>query len=541
MSISFLPKLAMAAAALLPPLAAFQAKDPAKEPTKASISGVVVDALQGKPVKEVKLLLVRSNGTGTPSASKSGEDGAFEFKDLEAGSYVLVAEHARYARQSYGSRAGLMGGTPLTVVEGQALREISFKLQPNAIASGRVLDEDGEPVQNVMVAALKSFYQRGRRQYMPLGTAMTNDLGEFRLANLAAGRYLISATVMRPGTPPKPAGDQPEQSYVPTYYPNSSDASAAAPVEVRAGADVAGLDIKLVKTRSVRVKGKVAGAPKDQPVTVRLVQKGAGILAMFTSPNARVSADGSFEIAGITPGSYTLRAGDPTGMKPLGAGLPVEVADRSIENLILEIQANPELAGVLRVEGDEKPVLKGARIMLEAAAGMSGMPPNTTVNEDGTFTLKNLSPESYFVRVLNGPANCYVSAARVDDRRMEDQGIELGTPGSGKLEIVLRAGGAQVEGVVNGADDKPLGGVTVALIPNSKSYLLYQASLTDQKGAFSFKGVTPGDYKILAWEEVEPNAFQDPEFVKPFESRAENLSLKENDRKAMTIKAVARQ
>jgi hypothetical protein len=53
--------------------------------------------------------------------------------------------------------------------------------------------------------------------------------------------------------------------------------------------------------------------------------------------------------------------------------------------------------------------------------------------------------------------------------------------------------------------------------------------------------VTPGDYKLLAWEDVEPNAYQDPEFVKPFESRAESLSLKKNDHKGVSTKAIPRE
>lgn len=61
---------------------------------------------------------------------------------------------------------------------------------------------------------------------------------------------------------------------------------------------------------------------------------------------------------------------------------------------------------------------------------------------------------------------------------------------------------------------------------------------TDQNGAFSFKGITPDDYKLLAWEDIEPSAFQDPEFVKPFESKAQALSLKESDRKTASMKVI---
>jgi hypothetical protein len=124
---------------------------------------------------------------------------------------------------------------------------------------------------------------------------------------------------------------------------------------------------------------------------------------------------------------------------------------------------------------------------------------------------------------------------------MTDAGFDLGVAGAEKVTIRLRAAGGQIDGVVRGTDDNPAPGVTVALIPASNNYLLYNSTFSDQKGVFTFKGVKPGDYKLLAWEQIEVNAFMDPEFVKPFLGRAESVSMKENDRKAVTLKVIARQ
>lgn len=508
---------------------------------KASVEGTVVDGLTGKPVKDANLLMMRTSGTGVPGSTRSGEEGRFTFKDLDAGGYILMADHPKYARQTYGSRNGLLGGSILTLSSGQGMRELIFKLQPNAVASGRVLDEDGEPMPGVMIAALKGMYQRGRRQFMPLGSAMTNDLGEYRIANLAAGRYLVSATVMKPPAPAKPASDEPEEAYLTTYYPNAPDPAGAAAIEVTPGGDTGGLDIRLMKSKAVRITGKVTGIARDQKATVKLVPKDAGMLAMITGRNATINqTDGSFEIVGATPGSYTLRVTDPTGMKPFGAGLPIEVGDKRIEGVLLDTSPNGELAGTVILEGDGKTPLKGARLILEPLGGLM-MPPNAAVGDDGAFVLKDVSPGKYIVRVLNPPAGTFVESVRLGQQPpMGDEGIELGGPAAGKLEIKLQSGAAQVNGVIRDRDDNPISGVTVALIPDSRRYLLYQSTQSDQNGAFSFPSVTPGDYKLLAWEQIEPNAFQDPDFLKPFEGRAEALSLKRNDRKSVTARAIPR-
>ena len=519
----------------------------AQQKPKASIEGVVIDAVLGTPVKDANLLLASDSGTGTPSSTKTDEKGHFLFQNLDEGRYVLVGDHPRYARQSYGSRNGLLGGTFLSVVPGQSISDITFKLQQNAVASGKVVDADGDPVAGVMVAALKGMYLHGKRQFMPVGTAMTNDVGEYRLANLATGRYMISASLMNLGAANKPAGSEPEQSFVTTYFPNATDATGAGPVMVPPGGEIGGMDIRMVRLKSVRVKGRVIGAPADQEVTVRLVPKDAGVMGLITGRNATVKKqDGTFEIAGATAGSYTLRAGDATGLKAMGSVLPLEVGDKPIEGVALEIAAAIDQAGTLAVEdSDLKPVagipLKGTRVLLESASGMILIPPNVPVAEDGTFMFKELPAEKYFVRVMNGPPNCYVSSVRLGPQEMGDDGLNLGLAGTGRIEIKLRQGGALVDGVIRGEDGGPMAGVTVALVPASRKYLLYQSTFTDQKGAFRFRNVTPGDYKVLAWEEVEPNAFQDPEFLKPFEGRAEAISLKDNEHKSITtLKTIPR-
>jgi hypothetical protein len=95
-----------------------------------------------------------------------------------------------------------------------------------------------------------------------------------------------------------------------------------------------------------------------------------------------------------------------------------------------------------------------------------------------------------------------------------------------------------VDGVVQNPENKPVSGATVVLAPDSGRYSLFKEVRTGDNGSYSFKGVPPGDYKILAWTDIETGVYQDPDFLKRFDSKAEKLSLKESDRKTLSLKVI---
>ena len=69
--------------------------------------------------------------------------------------------------------------------------DVTVKMFHGGVIAGRVVDSYGEPLDNAEVRAM-SFRAAGRRCFAaPLGT---NDLGEFRLARLEPGRYVLNVT-----------------------------------------------------------------------------------------------------------------------------------------------------------------------------------------------------------------------------------------------------------------------------------------------------------------------------------------------------------
>jgi protocatechuate 3,4-dioxygenase beta subunit len=524
------------------PAAADKASKPAEKPKKATVSGRVVNAKTGEPLKKANIMLMAKGG-GKMTSAESDQSGNFNFTDIEAGSYMLMCDRQGFARQFYGARNNPYIGTTLTIAAGQELKDLSFSVMPQAIITGKITDEDGEPMNMIAVAAVRTSFARGKKQYVPLGYAMSNDAGEYRLANLGPGKYLIVASHRNLGvgmvaTGGKPS-DKPEPGYAMVFYPNSQDAAGAAPVTVSPGAEIRAIDIRLNKQPAVRLSGTVSGMEEGKMMLVILMPRAAGVLGATMSKVAMAqAADAKFDFKGVVPGSYTLAAVSPQSPNELGHRMPIEVGDQNVTDIVLAVGSGVEVKGKITAEGETQPKLSGVKVTLSAIETPLGNSSSTS-GEDGLFTMKSVSPDKYEVNVGEPPAGYYLKAVKYGGREVPENQVDIPAgASSSQIEVVLSPNAASVEGNIADKNGKPLSGVTVALIPKGRQPYLFKDVTTDQAGHFEFKSVVPGEYIALAWEEIEMGAFQDPEFIKAFESKANKLDLKDRAREVLQIKAI---
>ncbi len=123
-------------------------------------------------------------------------------------------------------------------------------------------------------------------------------------------------------------------------------------------------------------------------------------------------------------------------------------------------------------------------------------------------------------------------------REVGDDGVDLSAGSTGPVQITLSTEGAEVKGAITGEDGNGMPGVTVVLVPDSRRFSEFHDAVTDQKGTFEFKNLPPGDFKLLAWETIEPNQFQNPEFLAKYIARGETVRLMANDRKTISVTAI---
>ena len=540
---------------------------PATDPKDlATLSGKTVST-EGQPLKKTALSL-RSVGGAAGSGlvlqnytAISDGQGKFVFEGLQPGRYQLTAERQGYLRQNYGSKRSMGVGTILTLSKGEEVKDLTFPLTPHATISGKVLDDDGDPVANASVSAMRSDFMNGKRQMMPVGQANSDEGGDYKIGGLAPGRYYLVASKQRgmfmsDAAPPDAKPGKIEEDLVTTYYPSVTDSSSATPIDTIAGRSAPGTDIRLRKAQVVRVRGKLVGLLPNQSMErlrLMLLPSGASMMtSMMTSigsGSVSPTKDGSFELTGVPAGSFTLAATNMQGMIQILARQQVEVGSQNLDGLVLTMQTPSDLRGTVKTEGEPKTAPGDAarvappslRVTLRAFEGAMFTPPQGTVNADGTFVLPNISPGKYRLSVYGNPDGAYLKAIRLGDRDVLAEGLDLSDGASGAVQVIFSTAAAEIGGSVQ-ADGQPVAAGAVTLVPDPprpEQTRLYPMSGVDQNGKFTFKNLAPGKYVVYAWEELEPGAQYDPEFLKPLESLGARVTVGENGKEQVAVTRIS--
>jgi hypothetical protein len=306
-------------------------------------------------------------------------------------------------------------------------------------------------------------------------------------------------------------------------------------VEVLPGVHLQGLDVRLSKIRTVRVRGQVKNLSGSTRQNISVMLMPRDRMAFFNMNRTVVrDTQGHFEIRGVAPGAYNLVATIYDGEKTLSAHTPLDVGSSSIDSIVLTLAPGKDLAGRVRVDGQASPGLGDIRLNLQPydpTGVMFGPMPTGRVKEDGGFTMSNVGPDRYRLIAYNLPDGYYIKSVQFGSEDVLESPLDLTSGVAGNLDVALGANAGQAEGTVLSPKQEPAPGATVVLIPQlakrREQASFYKMTISDQNGHFLIKNVDPGEYKAYAWEDMEMGAYMDPEFVKPVENRGQAMSIHE--------------
>jgi len=536
---------------LAPGVPAMQTSPPEQVSTP-SIQGKVLQEPDGQPIRKANVQL---NGRKGPADAKytavTDAEGQFRIDDVQPGQYFVVVEHPGFVQSGTRGRR-----SSIQVQSGSGKNELILHMQPAAVISGKIVDLDGDPMRDVGVLATRTgSVQEGRNSHN-FGSGATNDLGEFRISDLQAGRYKITASPPQGSHPPalKESSNEKDPSiYLTTHYPGVLDEDQAVAVEIHAGAEMR-ISLGLLTGRAYHVSGTVTGVPgKGSMAQIMLQAKGSGGSPMAPQ---ELGEGGRFEFANVLPGSYvasmiivTFEGGQPA-MQMLRLGQSIEVSNTHVEGLRLQPEAGGQVRGKFRLDTGQKldwtqltVVLipadeHGAEVVVQ---GGIGIPTMSSVNVDGGFEMKNVPGGTYqlVVGARSDSLRDYITkSVNSEGRDVLDSGFSV-LPET-NLDVVISAKGASIAGTVVDANGQPIANATVVDIPSAEHRMrtdLYQRDTTDESGHFNLRGLNPGKYAVLAFEELQEDVRQ-PGFLKSYEKRGEIVQLDEGTRKSVVLKLI---
>lgn len=461
-----------------------------------------------------------------PRQATTDSQGAFEFTGLAAGSYRIFANASQYSPQYLGMAFGgkkPMGfgsgdtGQPVQLGEGQSFDKVIIALPRGGVITGRVTDENGEPVTRVQVYTI--LFPPGSSRGMRMGSgSQTDDLGQFRIYGLQPGEHAVVAEGMRnafvpPNAPPETEEDK--IGFVTTYYPGTADEGAAQRVRARVGTETPGIEISLLQDRLYRVSGSVVDS-QGQPlphVNGQMMRRTlGGMNGGMSSFGFNTDEKGQFQMRNVASGNYRLIVRQTRPFTP-GPGpqtdpgemasLPLTIAGADLDNVMVMTTPGIAITGqVVFEQGPPSPMPIEFRVMAIVGSQdeMSGLQPPqpVVVKPDLTFTMKGLLGE--FLLRASAP-NQYVKSVMVGNEDITDKPREFKP--NDRVTITLTSRASTVEGNVSDGAGAPSTEAGVILFSEDKAAWRFNSSRVkrspvDPSGHFLLQGLLPGRYLIVA-------------------------------------------
>jgi uncharacterized protein (DUF2141 family) len=492
-------------------------------------------------------------------------EGRFKFEKIPPGSYIVSL-----SRDGYVPAESKPRGMMITVVEGQNLPDLTYKMATAGLIAGKIVDADGDPMSGLTVLAIAK--DQGRSgvggmltTYLSIagvagklpGMATTNDLGEYRIAGLRAGQYLVIARPRGNAAPPPAPGNKAHPGerlvYAPTYYPGVLDEKQASALQVVSGG-AATADFTLLVHRTYRVSGIVSGLVDT---------KGSLILLMSNSGRPQqqpLGEGGKFEFPSLEPGTYIAQVVELSeraqqgGPKMMTVPTPIVVSGSDLIDLVLQPSAQGTVSGKFRGESSDNVDWKQITVSLVHVAEAGENPAengllslfqrggSAAVKEDGTFEINDVAPGNYQVAVYTPSEkyrDWYLKSLLFAGREVADTGFAA--IGETSLEVVINAKGASIEGKVTDTTGKAAADVFVVTLPSSGKLARpdsYQTGKTDATGSFFLRGLNPGEFAVVALENLQGDT-RSADFYQKYGSQGANVSLAEGEKKTVTLALAA--
>jgi protocatechuate 3,4-dioxygenase beta subunit len=523
-------------------------------PRTASISGRVT--ISGKAAANAKIVITEIKdgpglaNQGFPTASSglnAGEEyvvltdaeGRYRLTNLPGGRYEAQTMLKGCVKEKHSQSESLVESFSLD--EGESRENVDFTLVRGGVITGRVTDADGRPLIARLISLLVVDEQgrktdaSGLREMADLlikaDMIQTDDRGVYRIYGLRAGRYLVSvggdsnrAISLLTGA----GGEYPR-----TWYPDATDENLAEIIEVGAGSEVTGVDIKLGNAkRTYEAAGRVVDDETGNPIAgsalvcVKLNATDesaiiAGAAFGGVGGNTKTDNQGNFRLVGLAPGQYQLSLGNHesilTGSSSdhYSDGAKLEIQSSDVAGIEIRAKRGATISGVAIVK-DADPSAKQVLSQMMIMAALQPLPPNevdengvasamtpaiSPIGSDGGFILKGVRPGNVTFEVYGLTGNRFeILQIERGGADIRDGIVVTEREDITGVRVILGKGSGVIRGQVNvtgGALPKGFQmEVSADRVKDSISADFSGSGSVDNKGRFVIEGLLPGEWVL---------------------------------------------
>ena len=589
------------------------------------IFGQVTEADSTRPVAGA--LVTLSLPGSQPLRVMADGQGRFGFRDLPAGSFVVNTSRPGWSDGAYGRTRPQGMGLAIGLKDGEKISGVTIPMWKFASIAGSVLDESGDPLVGLPVRVLRKTLSSGKIRFDQVAQDRTDDRGMYRMGMLEPGDYLVvvpmqqgtaemlstgsmggrEVVVMRAATEAAVSGagggnfvffndgaggsaagmteDGRPLAYPTLFYPNVPAAAKATVLSLGAGEERAAIDFTLKPVVTVKVSGTAMGpeGPASNLQITLTPADGDQLASSVEILNGFTDGQGRFEIAGVPPGQYTLRAtrqprmaglpGEMTTMAQGGAVMTVRMASasaaaplptestlwtemalavggRDIADINLGLRPGVKMTGQLQFTGGaQRPTpdqLPAIALVLEPADFRPGlMQGRGRVEASGNFATVGVPPGRYFVRVMGAPQGWTFHSAMVNGRDASVTPVEVDGGDINGVMINFTDRPSELSGQVQ-VESGQAEAVTVLVFPAEQQAWTGYGSVArrfssvraDKEGRFRVMNLPAGSYYMAAIPDKLASNWQDPKFLEALAPEATRVTVRDADKISQSLKVI---
>ena len=460
-------------------------------------------------------------------------DGRYRVGGLAEGDYMIYALSKAYVSSRKSPRSEVFRS--VTLDEGESRDDVDIALVRGGVITGRVVDDEDRPLIATYLRLLpvdEKGEPNGRFDFNDDVMMRTDDRGVYRIYGLPAGRYIISA-----------GGEwsysHSKRKYPETFHPDATDQKQAKIIEIKEGAEVVDINIRLVAGKNTyEVTGRVVDAETGQPLPQAAVicweapdkEKGG----RRSGRDGVTDSEGVFRVGELPSGRYELsmwnnwRTYDPASASTAAneyysEKTVFEISDSDVSGLEVKAIRGSTISGAVVLEGANDPAVKaelqqmGVGVYVSPFRGSDSQiwgDINSKIGGDGGFRLTGAPPGMMRFH-LSG-----VQAEAFSIKRIERGGAEIrsaieirrGEQISGVRIVVAHADGT-IRGHVEVAGGKPPEGWEFRILADpiratadNESKPAFDSggrgAMADGKGRFVIERLAPGEYELTLFPMV---------------------------------------